>query len=124
MAAVVQRSAKAVIPGFFHSRISSTVAGDVAVISTTGLFRQGITGRGFNFTASGPAGYTVNVFFTHDNETLAIQMTPEAQAAVHWVPVLTLNAATPLLAAPDGITATAVKLVFSHAGSVASITCL
>lgn len=124
MAVVYAPSARRALTGFFRSVLSNTADGDSALVTTAGLFRPGITNQGLKFSGSGPAGWSVQVYYTHDDESLAARATPSAQAAVQWVLLTTLDASTPMLSDPTSMTATVVKVVFALAGSRLEIDCV
>mgnify|MGYP001282488989 CR=1 FL=1 len=121
MAVVLTKTANRLRAGFFEYSASNTAANDVAVTSTSGLFRPGITGLGLRFAGQGPTGWSIDVYFTHDVEQLALTQTPAAQAGVSWLPVTTLNAANPMIADPSSMSAVAIKAVFRSAGSRLSV---
>lgn len=121
MAVSIRPAANAVRPGFFECILSNTEAGDVSIIPTVGLIRGSLAYTGLRFFGSGPTGWTITVYYTNAPEEHATHRSTEAQSAVPWRQVTVLNAATPAVTDAAGATPTAVKLVFSHAGSCVAV---
>lgn len=116
-------TAKSQLVGYFKTRVSATEAGDVAFLTTVGMFRPGVTNMGISVAASMlPSGGSVDLYYTLDEVDIACNPMPEAQASVRWNRVQLLDEANPDVIC-TATAASALKLVFSHANSVCEIAC-